>query len=326
MVDPQLGMSERSQLVAVARRFYLEDRSKIEIADELGLSRFKVARMIEQARASGVVTITLHDQGVLVPDLAAALVEQLGLREAVVVETDGSDAVRRQHVAAAAADLLSQTLRDGEVLGMSWGRTLSAMTEALPSLPRVSVVQLTGTVGSDLDQSPVEIVRRVAFRTGGSAQPIFAPMVVDNASTAAALRQQPDVAQAIRMFDDVTTAMLALGSWNPRDSQLADVIPEHERDDLLARGVTAEVASILINQSGEVVAPDFSDRCIAITAPQLRRVPRVLLVSAGTRKVAAARAVVRSGLLTGIVADRETAEALLADDGLRARAAEQAAR
>lgn len=313
VTEPALSVAERSALVAVARRFYLEDRSKVEIADEFGYSRFKVARMLEQARALGVVTITLHDQGTVIPELAERLVAELGLREAVVVESDGSEAVARQHVAAAAADLLSRTLRDGEILGISWGRTLSAMTETLPSLPSVSVVQLTGTVGSNFEQSPVEIVRKVALNSGGSAHPIFAPMVVDNAATAAALRQQPDVAQAMRMFDDVTTAMLALGSWDPVESQLAEAVPDAQRRELLDRGVVAEVAATLIAQDGSLVAPDFADQCIAVTAQQLREIPRVLLVAAGDRKAAAARAVVRAGLLTGIVTDRVLAEALLAD-------------
>lgn len=53
---------QRRLLVITARRFYLEDRSKTEIAEELGVSRFKVARLLEQARVTGVVTITVHDQ------------------------------------------------------------------------------------------------------------------------------------------------------------------------------------------------------------------------------------------------------------------------
>lgn len=315
VTEPALSVAERSALVTVARRFYLEDRSKVEIANEFGYSRFKVARMLEQARAQGVVTITLHDQGTIIPELSRGLVERLGLREAVVVESDGSDIVVRRHVAAAAADLLSQTLGHGEVLGISWGRTLSAMTETLPSLPSVSVVQLTGTVGSNFDQSPVEIVRKVALSSGGSAHPIFAPMVVDNAATAAALRQQPDVAQALRMFDDVTTAVLALGSWDPIESQLAEAVPAAQRNELLARGVVAEVAATLIASDGTLVAPDFADQCIAVTADQLRNIPRVLLVAAGERKAAAARAVISAGLLTGIVTDRALAETLLAEAG-----------
>ena len=37
-------------MASVARRYYLEGKSKIEIAEELGLSRFKVARLLETAR------------------------------------------------------------------------------------------------------------------------------------------------------------------------------------------------------------------------------------------------------------------------------------
>jgi hypothetical protein len=39
-------------LASVARRYYLEGRSKVEIADELGLSRFKVARLLDAAWSS----------------------------------------------------------------------------------------------------------------------------------------------------------------------------------------------------------------------------------------------------------------------------------
>ena len=40
-----------------ARRYYLDERSKVEIAEELGVSRFKIARLLEVARDSGLVRI-----------------------------------------------------------------------------------------------------------------------------------------------------------------------------------------------------------------------------------------------------------------------------
>jgi DNA-binding transcriptional regulator LsrR (DeoR family) len=50
-----MGLTDRpAQLIliaSVARRYYLEGRSKVEIAEELGLSRFKVARLLDTARA-----------------------------------------------------------------------------------------------------------------------------------------------------------------------------------------------------------------------------------------------------------------------------------
>jgi DNA-binding transcriptional regulator LsrR (DeoR family) len=50
-----MGLTDRpAQLIliaSVARRYYLEGRSKVEIAEELVLSRFKVARLLDTARA-----------------------------------------------------------------------------------------------------------------------------------------------------------------------------------------------------------------------------------------------------------------------------------
>ncbi|MCV2395120.1 transcriptional regulator [Actinotalea sp. M2MS4P-6] len=309
--ETPMSREEHALLVRAARMYYVDDSSKVEIADALGVSRFKVARLLEQARDRGVVTITVHDAGTLVPDLATALAEHLGLRRVVVVESAGSLAEVRDEVGQAAANLLGETLEAGEVLGLAWGRTLTAMSAAMPPLPRVDVVQLTGAIGTDLEESPVEIVRKVALRSGGTARPIFAPLVVDDPRTADALRRQPDVAAALKMFDDVTTAMLAIGSWDPPVSQLLAALPPADAAAMREAGVRAEVATILVSDTGEVLAPQFARRCITIRADQLRRIPRVIAVAAGAEKAHAVVAVARSGLLTELVTDRSLAEAAL---------------
>jgi DNA-binding transcriptional regulator LsrR (DeoR family) len=309
--DEVVDVAERSLLVAVARRFYLEDRSKVEIGDELGLSRFKVARLLELARERNIVTIHLHDEGSEVPALSRELAAALGLRRAVVVESHGSpEAVRRQ-IGLAAAEHLQRTLNDGNSLGISWGRTINAMTEALTSLPRVSVTQLTGTVGNDLSQSPVEIVRKVAQSSGGSAHAVFTPMVVADARTAQALRTQPDVAEVLSRLEHLDTAVLALGSWLPPDSQLHATLSPKVRRGLEKQGVVAEVGATLLNADGTQVGEDFSARCIAVTTDQLRRVGRVILVAGGERKAKAALAVARSGFAAEMITDRALAEELL---------------
>jgi DNA-binding transcriptional regulator LsrR (DeoR family) len=308
-----LSRSERAQLVTVARRFYLDDVSKVDLAKELGLSRFKVARLLERARETGIVTITIHDEGTVDQQLSAELAAHLGLDEVLVVEATGDGPAVRRSVGSAAADLLSDTLHAGDVLGLAWGRTLTAMTESLASLPPVIVVQLTGAVGSDLTESPVEVVRRASQRAGGSARAIFAPLLVENAETAAALRRQPDVAQALQLLDEVTVAVLAVGSWDPPISQLLEVMRPEDRAVLAERGVQAEVAGILLDADGQLVGQDFAERCLSISADQLRMVPRVIAVAGGAAKTAAVLAVARSGLITSLVTDRALAEAALAE-------------
>lgn len=309
---PSGACTERVLAIRAARRFYVDDRSKVEIADELGISRFKVARLLEMARESGIVRITIDDDGVVDEERGARLRTALGLQRAVVVAATGDDDEVRHTVGAAAAQMLSDTLTDGEILGMGWGRTLAATAEAIGHLPRVSVVQMTGATEMTRDLSPVEIVRRIGRRSGGVVVPVFAPLVADDANTARAFRRQSDIARALAMHDHVTTAVMSVGGWDTEASQLYTSIDDEVRTDLLARGAVAEIGITLVDAEGSEVAPDFADRGVAVTSAQLRAIPRVIGVATGFAKAVAVVALVRATLLTEVVVD-----VTLADEAIR---------
>ncbi len=69
---------------SVTRRYYLDGRSKVEIAQELGLRRFKVARLLENARTSGLVRIEIGYPNEIDLELSARLQEKYGLKHTVV--------------------------------------------------------------------------------------------------------------------------------------------------------------------------------------------------------------------------------------------------
>ena len=173
-------------IASVARRYYLEGRSKVEIAEELGLSRFKVARLLETARASGLVHIEIADPDMIDVDLSARLQDAYGLQHAVVVDTpDDSPTTLRELVGNAAADLLTEIVTADDVLGLAWSRAVSAMTNALDRLPTIPVVQLTGAlVQPDVADSSVDLVRQAARISGGAAHFFYAPTVVPDPATA----------------------------------------------------------------------------------------------------------------------------------------------
>lgn len=43
------GLTESELMEAVAHRFYFDDLSKMQIGNEFGISRFRVARLLEKA-------------------------------------------------------------------------------------------------------------------------------------------------------------------------------------------------------------------------------------------------------------------------------------
>src|SRR5690606_29668525 len=210
-----VSAADRALAARVARLFYLDDRSKVQISESLGVSRFKVARLLDLALNEGIVTISIDDGGMLDEALSERAGEVLGLERVTAVSAFGTLDEVRGTVGREAARLLSTTLRDGETLGMGWGRALGSTAEAIESLPQVSVVQMTGATEMTRHLSPVEVVRRIGNHSGGDMLPLFAPLVADDEETAEVFRRQSDIARVLDHHRDVTTAVMAVGSWNP---------------------------------------------------------------------------------------------------------------
>jgi len=264
----------------VARRFYFDGESKSEIADDLRLSRFKVARMLAEARASGLVRIELDYRGEIDLEMSVELGGAYGLRHCVVIESPEDDEVLlRINLGRATAELLSEIVASDDVLGIAWARALMAMRPSLTSLAACPVVQLTGALSRpEMEDSAVELVRDVARMSNGPALFFYAPMVVEDAATARALRRQPEVARAFSRFPDVTKALVGLGAWEKGQSTVADAVADDERREHYLRGVRAEICGLQLDSGGNTVTTSLTERLIGIDAAQLRAVPDVIAI------------------------------------------------
>jgi DNA-binding transcriptional regulator LsrR (DeoR family) len=308
------GRPARLVLTAsVARRYYLDNKSKVEIADELKLSRFKVARLLDEARATGMVRIEIGHPGSVDVELSDRLMSALGLQHCVVTDTpDDLPATMRAHLGAAAAELLTEIVTPDDVLGLSWARSVSSMANALQRLAPVPVVQLTGALARPgVDDSSIEVVRDVARVAGGPAYFFYAPMAVPDAATAQALRRQPEVAQAFSRIGSVTRAVAGVGAWEPEQSTLYDATGEAERQELASRGVCAEISGVLVDAQGRPLDAPLEARIMGMNAEQLRGFPEVLAIAYGTEKAPAVLAALRGGLVTSLVTHSGLARALL---------------
>ncbi len=297
----------------VARRYYFDGASKSDIAAELSLSRFKVARLLEEARATGLVRIELDYHGRIDIDLSVRLRAAYGLRECVVIDSPEDDeALLRKNLGRAAAELLTEIVEADDVLGLAWARSLTAMRTALAQLAPCAVVQLTGALSRpDVDESSIELVRDVSRTAKGPAFFFYAPMIVPDAATARALRTQPEVARAFGRFPDVTKAVVGVGAWREGQSTVADAVSEQERQEMYDLGVRAEMGGIQLDADGQVVTTPLTERLIGIDAKQLQAIPDVIAIAYGAPKAAAVRAALRGGFISSLVTHTAMATMLL---------------
>lgn len=303
---------------AVARSYYLQGRSKIEIAADLGISRFKVARLLDSALASGLVRIRIGLPGALDINLSVELQARFGLRHCVVIDTHEHAPVEvRRVLAGAAARLLAEIVTPEDVLGLAWARAVADMAGQLRELAPVRVVQLTGALSSpDIGDTSIELVREVAQRSGGVASYFYAPLIVPDAATSRALRKQPEIARAFAQVGAVTKAVVGLGAWAPGQSTLFDAMEAFEREELVRLGVIGEICGSFIDREGRAIISSISERMIGIDAAGLASVPEVIAIPYGDAKAQAVRAAIYGGFVNGLVTHSSLARVLLGDDDL----------
>jgi DNA-binding transcriptional regulator LsrR (DeoR family) len=310
--EPAAGPSALVLTATVARRYYLEGATKSDIAAELGLSRFKVARLLDRARADGVVRIEIQSPGQIDLDSSVRLCAAYDLRHCVVIDgPEDDEELLRRSLGRAGAELLTEIIEPDDVLGLSWARSLMAMRASLTRLARCDVVQLTGALSLPKDESPIELVRDVARSSTGQAFFYYAPMILPDAATARVLRTQPEVARALRRFPDVTKAVVGVGAWRAGQSTVADALSEQERRELYDLGVRSELSGVQLDADGNPLTTSLSERLIGIDAEQLQKVPEVIGLVYGVPKAGAVHAALKGGFLTSVVTHTAMARELL---------------
>src|SRR3990172_4833611 len=196
----------------VAHLYFKRRLTKQEIAVRLGISRFKVARLLDHALDEGVVRIELREPVPLSEELGRRLEQELGLELALVVRPPASaDPV--DAIAHVAASWLPELIRPDDVLGVAWGSTIQRVARALTEAPSVPVVQICGAVaGVESGEGPLELAWQFAERLSGSFYPLPVPALVSTPAAREEMVRNDAVAPTVAMFDHVTFALVGIGS------------------------------------------------------------------------------------------------------------------
>lgn len=305
---------QRVQAALVAKRYFIGRQTKSQIADDLGLSRFKVARLIDTAIEDGIVRFVIDEQSDLDAELAEAVRQKYNLKAALILkgsELPAGDLI--EPLGALAAQLLEETLVDGQLLGVAWGRTLAAAARAITKLPAVDVIQAAGTpAGLEFSISPSELLHRFGNQSGGAVYPVHGPMWAEDARLMRHLREEPTIASVTARYNAIDVLVVGIGSWRPQDSCLSSSFPEEWKSDAIRQGVRADLCATLIDDQGRAVPSRLDDIGLALSTDQLRRIPEVIGIGGGLQKADAIAAVLRGGWIHTLVTDSAVARHLLA--------------
>jgi deoxyribonucleoside regulator len=309
--------------IKISRLYYLSDVSKTEIGKRLGISRFRVSRLLEQARQEDIVRIQIVEPVSTFADMEEQLEERFGLHHAVVVnQHDQSDHASVRAIGSAAAERLVNLLSDGDVLGVTWGATVNEVVNALP--PRsdldLEVVQTTGGLNQmAISVNAMDLARRVAATYGARCYVLHAPAMVSNLAARDVLLEDNGIHETVDMFDKVTVALSGIGAYSTRTASNLIKTGYFSKEDmarLKERKVVGDIYGHFFNINGQCCDPEIEERIIGMSIDQLKEVRYSIGVAGGTHKSLAILGALRGKLINILVTNYATASDILEKDDM----------
>jgi deoxyribonucleoside regulator len=313
-------VSDVQQLIQASRLYYELGETQSRVAELLGVTRPQVSRLLKRARAEGIVEIRIVDQASAESPAGDTIRRRFGLAAVHLAPAlVGPEEISRRMIGRLAADVLRAAIRDGAVVGIGDGASISAVADAVAADEPLhetgaTVVPLAG--GYWFGGPAREPFRRVADGIGGVPLGRLAPGLVDDPATKTALCAHAGVRRILDLWDRLEVAAFGIGGpvWSAA-ALGAEVATELDRS-----GAVGEVLVSPFDIDGRLVCEALRDRTIAFDARELGRIPVRIGVAGGAGKVRPILGALRGGLVTHLVTDQPTAEAVLQLDGAGARA------
>ena len=308
--------SAESIVVQTAWLYYHDGWNQTDIAEHLSVSRASVVNYLNRAREQGLIRVTLSDEVFTGHRLAEALCERFGLQGAYVLPAGSADSEEQVflRVAQGAALWLPRLLGAGDRLGVSWGRTVFELAQALDSVavPELIVTQLVGSMSTPYGFTAETCSTIVAQKLSATCINLHAPAVLSDAKLATRLRREPIIKAQLDALARCNKAIFAAGSCTP-DSHIvgSGVATRAELEKALAAGAVGVLCGRFIDAAGQEIGGDLSRRIMGVSLADLCGLDVGLVIASGAERVAAMHASIRGGYATHAVTCSLTAEALL---------------
>jgi DNA-binding transcriptional regulator LsrR (DeoR family) len=301
-------------VVWAAWLYYEESMTQEEVADQLGVSRASVVNFLQEARDRNIVTIAVSSRHLQTVGLARELADAYGLSNCLVAPDDGGRLPVHDRVGKAGARLLAERLQVGDVLGVSWGRTVQALSAALPEmkLPGVTIAQIAGSLIGTTEFSPELCTSNIANKLGARCVNLHAPGIVSSAKIKQLFMQEPALVETFKIIGSSNKVLFGIGSVDRAGTAMRSgyMTPEKIKP-YLDRGAIGVVSGRFLDRDGRTVLGALDNQMIGLTLDEIAKVPERICVAGGSEKIDAIYAALSGGYATVLVTDEATARALV---------------
>lgn len=306
------------ELSKVARLYHQDSFTLKHIADKLHVSTATVSRYLSEAKRRGIVEIQIHDPMADYRAMEAQIERTYGLDECRIVPSYEQPENVYRDMANALDDLFARILKQQMLVGLSWGQTLKETGQILAPHTdrRCDTIPILGAIGTvETGIYPNAISRIYADRLGGQSYLVNAPAVLDSPQVRETIEKESLFLPTRRLWERLDAVLLSVSGLDKTASVSRYGVLERSTLDALRRsGVVCATNFIMLDGQGREVETELAARMLRLSLPELTRVQHRIVLAYGHAKRTAIRSVLRGGIPTALITDRDTAEGVLSGE------------
>lgn len=309
--------SETSSLrLRAAWLYYNQGLTQKDVAEQLGISRTTVIRLLDEAMRRSEVQIWITEGIDDCVELAIKLERTFGLDEAIVVpEPAGSDVnAQAKSVGLALGQFLTEAIPDDYTIGVGWGRTMTASLASFRPTRRdnCKVVSLLGGIVAVHQTNPIDYTWRLASQLGAECYMFLAPLLVDSVETKRNLIEKCGLEAIYRLAENLDLAIVSCGDIGPQSTSLSEgFISKRELEELIEMGCVCDTMFNFLDAEGNSVDHPINKRVMSVDLDTLKKAKHIVISSGGAHRAQAISATIKRIGCSTLITDESAAKALL---------------
>ena len=318
-------VDDRRIIYRCCKMHYELEMGQQEIADELGISRATVSKMLRLGKKTGIVSIQVINPGDFLPnDLEEKMLRLFPLKDVVVVE-DSPFESRDEFIhklAVRSVRLIRDYLKEEDIVGVSMGKTLHdichCQSEEITPV-RCTFVPVVGGIASGTREAENNNSNRIAADMaevfGAEYAEFFSPAMFSNREVMQGFLKESAIRSIFQYYKKMNTVIMGIGIPNRGASSMvkAGYITARELDELVDRGMVGDLSLQFFDEDGSTERfLDYNSRVAGLPLPQIAGIAnRIAVAERGISQAKALYAAIKGGYTNIVVLDHICATQLV---------------
>lgn len=304
-------------LSEICNLYYEANMTQSEIAQKFSTTRFKISKMLSDAKEKKIVEIIIHSTYEHNLALEADLKDSFDLKDVIVLDNSHSpneDVL--PFLGELGAKYLDSIIKENSIIGVAWGKALSNIIKNVhPSKKfHITVTQLMGSAAKNnplTDSS--ELIIKLANSYDGKYQFIYAPMYIGNAYAKKALVHEPVINDTLFLASKSDIILTGIGTIDSifSSSLWSNYFVKNEEKTALDLGAVGCICGHIYDINGCELDLDLNKKLIGIDLNSLHHTKYTVAVASGKFKAQAILGALRGKHINVLITDSSTAEKVI---------------